>query len=89
MSNIKKQNEVNTKSPEALKATEKLKEEEASKAAAKNVPTTPQQIDINHNIKAESLMDGWTREMVKDSSIADSMVTNNLRSYTTNSIKTK
>jgi hypothetical protein len=90
MSNITNKNqEAKTKSPEGLKTAEKLKEEEATKAASKNAPTTPQQIDINHNIKAESLMDGWTREMVKDSSIADSMVTNNLRSYTTNSIKTK
>ena len=44
---------------------------------------TPQQVNHTVEVKAPALMDGWSREIVRDSSIGDSFLYVNPRAYTT------
>jgi hypothetical protein len=63
-------------------AEAQMKKDKQANATTTANTNNPQEVKHTVEIKAPALMDGWSREMVRDSSIADSFTYVNPRSYT-------
>lgn len=64
-------------------AEAQMKKDKQGNNTANATANTPQQVNHTVEVKAPALMDGWSREIVRDSSIGDSFLYVNPRSYTT------
>lgn len=64
-------------------AEAQMKKDKQGNNTANATANTPQQVNHTVEVKAPALMDGWSREIVRDSSIGDSFLYVNPRAYTT------
>ena len=76
---------VDTNNAATSKSTIETHEKETkNKSTATNTQTNngDNKMEVNLNIKAPNLTDGWTRETIKNSSIMEGVISSNPKSYT-------